>query len=262
MVSKTISRNTKAFAQILDSAVDIQITNYSAYYNDYYSSVEAIPDFDRQNGKLTLDPDTGQYTLRVHSNYWIRFYTPDTIPESRKKEIEEAKALESRRNKALEIIQSLDSQLRDPATPTDRLRALERRQVDYLAMFNNDERDPQDIINLHNETFDRYRDSKTVDEWDKINQSRAEVRAMTDEQLLEALQPEPDATDILRTMLSDDKPTRLPTIRDFLTRAMMDFKNDYLTLEAYATANGISQNHAKALLWLAEQIATTKHPEA
>ena len=57
------------------------------------------------------------------------------------------------------------------------------------------------------------------------------------------------------------KITKNITARDLLTEVWLDYFNNYITVDKYADHNGLTVEHAKALLDLAYQVENSKHPE-
>ncbi len=51
-------------------------------------------------------------------------------------------------------------------------------------------------------------------------------------------------------------------MRDQLIAAYLDYRNNYLTIRAYAEHNGLNVVQAEILIALAREVASTKHPDA
>ena len=51
-------------------------------------------------------------------------------------------------------------------------------------------------------------------------------------------------------------------MRNILIETYLDYVNNYLTIEKWAEHNGLSYDHGKSLLRLAEHVFNSDHPEA
>ena len=51
-------------------------------------------------------------------------------------------------------------------------------------------------------------------------------------------------------------------MRETLIAVYLDWRNNYLTVEKYAEHNGLTTEHAGALIALAREVFDSKHPEA
>lgn len=50
-------------------------------------------------------------------------------------------------------------------------------------------------------------------------------------------------------------------VRDYMQAVLLDWTNNYLTVEKFAEHNGINEQQALAFLKLAREIDATPHPE-
>ena len=51
-------------------------------------------------------------------------------------------------------------------------------------------------------------------------------------------------------------------LREHLIETYLDYLNEYLSVEIWAAANGVTTEQGYAYLKLAREVCTTKHPEA
>lgn len=65
-----------------------------------------------------------------------------------------------------------------------------------------------------------------------------------------------------RTGLSVTCHMHMPSAREMLNLAYLDYFNNYLTVETYADHHGLSTEHARAFLELAKLVHETPHPES